>query len=119
MPPKHWSLRGTPVLPCPARLLLLLAPMKTPINAPTRAKTKTTTSRAKKTPATPRPRLAKATSKRAAGTAVLATPALAPTAEEIAMRAYEIYLQRQDAPGTPEDDWLRAEQELALAGSAG
>lgn len=36
----------------------------------------------------------------------------APTHEEIAMRAYEIYLERGGAPGDALDDWTRAEREL-------
>ena len=38
---------------------------------------------------------------------------LAPTQEEIARRAYEIYLERGAAPGLELEDWARAEQELA------
>jgi hypothetical protein len=36
----------------------------------------------------------------------------APTHEEIALRAYQIYLERNGAPGDPHSDWLRAEAEL-------
>ena len=35
-----------------------------------------------------------------------------PTKEEIALRAYQIYLERNGAPGSPLDDWTRAEREL-------
>jgi hypothetical protein len=35
------------------------------------------------------------------------------THEEIALRAYQIYLERNGAPGDPHSDWLRAEAELA------
>lgn len=35
-----------------------------------------------------------------------------PTQEEIALRAYHIYLERNGAPGNPHEDWLRAEAEL-------
>jgi hypothetical protein len=35
-----------------------------------------------------------------------------PTHEEIALRAYHIYLQRAGAPGNPFEDWTRAEHEL-------
>ena len=35
-----------------------------------------------------------------------------PTSEEIALRAYHIYLERNGAPGNPLDDWTRAEREL-------
>lgn len=38
-----------------------------------------------------------------------------PTHEEIALRAYQIYLERNGAPGDPHSDWLRAEAELASA----
>jgi len=47
-------------------------------------------------------------------TAKKARPAKnAPTHQEIAMRAYEIYLERGGAPGDALEDWTRAEQELA------
>lgn len=39
----------------------------------------------------------------------------APTHEEISRRAYEIYLERNGAPGDPHSDWLQAEAELAAA----
>lgn len=35
-----------------------------------------------------------------------------PEPEEIALRAYEIYLERGGAPGNELDDWTRAEREL-------
>ena len=35
-----------------------------------------------------------------------------PTYEEIALRAYEIYLERGGAPGGALEDWARAEREL-------
>jgi hypothetical protein len=35
-----------------------------------------------------------------------------PTNEEIALRAYHIYLERGSKPGDPIEDWLRAEREL-------
>ena len=35
-----------------------------------------------------------------------------PTREEIALRAYEIYLERAGAPGDALQDWTRAEREL-------
>ena len=35
-----------------------------------------------------------------------------PTQEEIALRAYHIYLERGCTPGNPFDDWVRAEREL-------
>jgi Protein of unknown function (DUF2934) len=40
------------------------------------------------------------------------TPSISPTQEEIALRAYYIYLQRGGAPGNEFADWTRAEQEL-------
>jgi Protein of unknown function (DUF2934) len=36
-----------------------------------------------------------------------------PTQEQIAARAYEIYLERGATPGDPMQDWLQAERELA------
>jgi hypothetical protein len=36
-----------------------------------------------------------------------------PTQEEIALRAYHIYLERKGVPGNPQEDWIRAERELA------
>ncbi|HVO57718.1 MAG TPA: DUF2934 domain-containing protein [Dongiaceae bacterium] len=36
----------------------------------------------------------------------------APTHEQISLRAYHIYLQRNGAPGNPFDDWKQAEQQL-------
>ena len=36
----------------------------------------------------------------------------APTEEEIALRAYEIYLERGKTEGNDVDDWLQAEYEL-------
>jgi Protein of unknown function (DUF2934) len=35
-----------------------------------------------------------------------------PTQEDIATRAYHIYLERGCTPGDPVQDWLQAEQEL-------
>jgi hypothetical protein len=35
-----------------------------------------------------------------------------PTREEIALRAYQIYLERDGAPGDELEDWTRAEREL-------
>ena len=47
-----------------------------------------------------------------ARTAVAPKKASSPTHEEIALRAYHIYLQRNGTPGNPFEDWKRAEQEL-------
>lgn len=35
-----------------------------------------------------------------------------PTQEEIALRAYHIFLERGGAPGNEQEDWTRAEREL-------
>ena len=35
-----------------------------------------------------------------------------PTLDQIRRRAYEIFLQRNGAPGTSESDWRQAEREL-------
>jgi hypothetical protein len=40
------------------------------------------------------------------------SPRRRPTEEEIAMRAYHIYLERGGSEGNPTDDWLQAEREL-------
>jgi hypothetical protein len=40
-------------------------------------------------------------------------PAARPTQEEIALRAYHIFLERGSRPGNPMEDWLRAERELS------
>lgn len=40
-----------------------------------------------------------------------------PTDEEIAVRAYHIYLERAGADGDALDDWLQAERELTEAKS--
>jgi Polyketide cyclase / dehydrase and lipid transport/Protein of unknown function (DUF2934) len=37
----------------------------------------------------------------------------APTQEEIARRAYELYIERGQAPGNEREDWLEAEKELS------
>ena len=39
-------------------------------------------------------------------------PASAPSPEEVARRAYEIYLARGGEPGRKQEDWLQAEREL-------
>jgi len=38
-----------------------------------------------------------------------------PTHDQIAQRAYEIYIERGATPGDPMLDWLRAEMELSAA----
>ena len=40
------------------------------------------------------------------------SPAAAPSAEEIRVRAYELYLERGGQDGNEVDDWVRAEKEL-------
>ena len=37
---------------------------------------------------------------------------LQPAQEEIALRAYHLYLQRGGAPGNEFEDWMQAEREL-------
>ncbi len=37
----------------------------------------------------------------------------APTPDDIALRAYHIYLERGCTPGDPMQDWLQAERELS------
>jgi hypothetical protein len=44
-----------------------------------------------------------------------ATPKSRPTQDQIAARAYEIYLERGATPGDPMQDWLQAERELTTA----
>ena len=39
-----------------------------------------------------------------------------PTTEEIALRAYHIYLERGSTPGNALEDWTRAERELSENG---
>lgn len=38
-----------------------------------------------------------------------------PTQDEIALRAYHIFLEREGAAGDPVEDWLQAERELTEA----
>jgi hypothetical protein len=38
-----------------------------------------------------------------------------PTPDEIAFRAYHIYLERGCTPGDPMQDWLQAERELSAS----
>jgi hypothetical protein len=44
--------------------------------------------------------------------------AVKPTYDEIALRAYHIYLERGSTPGDPMQDWLQAERELTQAPSS-
>jgi hypothetical protein len=43
--------------------------------------------------------------------------ATAPTYDDIALRAYHIYLERGCTPGDPMQDWLQAECELSAPAS--
>jgi hypothetical protein len=45
--------------------------------------------------------------------AAAATPK--PSYDDIALRAYHIYLERGATPGDPMEDWLQAERELTAA----
>ena len=45
-----------------------------------------------------------------------ATPKSKPTQDQVAARAYEIYLERGATPGDPMQDWLQAERELSAPG---
>jgi hypothetical protein len=52
---------------------------------------------------------------RAAASPTVKKPRVAktkPTPEEIALRAYHIYLERGGTPGNAFEDWTRAEREL-------
>jgi Protein of unknown function (DUF2934) len=40
------------------------------------------------------------------------TPSEGPSREEIAQRAYDLYLARGGADGSEQEDWLQAEREL-------
>ena len=51
-------------------------------------------------------------------TDVLQTPASGPTIDEIAERAYQIFLARGGEPGHDLDDWLQAESELLRENAA-
>jgi Protein of unknown function (DUF2934) len=42
-----------------------------------------------------------------------------PTDEEVAQRAYEIYVSRGQEPGRHVEDWLQARRELEAAGTHG
>lgn len=42
-----------------------------------------------------------------------------PSQDEIAQRAYELYLQRGSVPGHETDDWLQAEAELSAEAAQG
>jgi hypothetical protein len=56
---------------------------------------------------------AKRSSAAAAMDASVSETVRTPTAEEIAIRAYEIYQTRGGSDGADLDDWLQAERELS------
>lgn len=62
-----------------------------------------------KPPATPEKQTAKAPQ-----TPVPIAPRNGPSHEQIARRAYEIFLARGGLPGHEEQDWFQAERELRL-----
>ncbi|WP_164006793.1 DUF2934 domain-containing protein [Pyxidicoccus trucidator] len=45
---------------------------------------------------------------------VNSAPRNSPTHEQVARRAYEIFLARGSTPGNSEQDWFQAERELRL-----
>ena len=45
------------------------------------------------------------------------TAGIHPTTEEIALRAYQFFLERGGAPGNALEDWTRAERELLENGN--
>jgi len=53
--------------------------------------------------------------KNAKAVAAPPSPAAPPSSEEIAKRAYELYLQRGSLSGYELEDWLQAEAELIAA----
>ncbi len=62
--------------------------------------------------ATMPPMTAKNTTPRATTAGKTSTSARKPTNEQIATRAYYLYLERGGQHGCDQDDWYRAEQEL-------
>ena len=50
-------------------------------------------------------------------TNIIQMPVSAPTIDEIAQRAYQIFLARGGEPGHDLDDWLQAESELLREGA--
>jgi hypothetical protein len=84
--------------------------MKTSPTTP-RTSRKTSSTVAKSAPAAKKvtaPRLRRAAPKK---TVVIPAAETGPSADEVRLRAYEIYLRRS-SPGDELSDWLQAEQEL-------
>ena len=76
------------------------------------AKRTTTSTAVKRTrKAAPRSRTVRRTAAKPVAAAPVEAPPTAPTAEQIAERAYFLSLERK-GPGGPLDDWLQAEREL-------
>jgi hypothetical protein len=69
------------------------------------------TTKARRTPASKKPRAVKADSSTALASTAPA-PAARPSAAEIAARAYDIYVRRGRVDGRDQEDWLLAEAEL-------
>ena len=68
---------------------------------------------ATKSPANTAKKTAGKTASTAAPEATTTAPApRAPSHEDIAVRAYALFTQRNGAGGSPLDDWFRAEREL-------
>ena len=57
-------------------------------------------------------KMTKRTSRRATTFVTAQATTIAPTREDIARRAFELYLDRGGEHGQDADDWLRAEREL-------
>jgi hypothetical protein len=58
------------------------------------------------------PKAVKASTKKSPVASATEAAKLPPSHEEIAMRSYELYLQRGAVDGYHEQDWLQAEAEL-------
>ena len=67
----------------------------------------------KQTPHTPASMPARSTNAEPVASAPRNSPTH-PTHEQVARRAYEIFLARGGTPGNPEHDWFQAERELSL-----
>jgi hypothetical protein len=73
---------------------------------------------ARRKPAAPRRATRSVTPAGPAPAAAAPAPATAPSQEEIARLAHSYWEARGCQGGTPEEDWLRAERELAAAAIA-